>query len=462
MPADLDAESAVLGSILLSRDACDEAAVMLTPDDFYDDAHAITFRAAMRLVDEGRPVDLGLLVDRLKSSRKTEAETEYAYIGGAAFLNRLRQAVATPAHVIYYADIVRKKSALRQLVAAGVEALTLAYDPDADPDEAVGSVESRLTEIAASRIDKRGEVVDLSRAFEAALARVDARQTNQHGEGIPLGYARLDEMTGGLREKELTIIGARPSQGKSALAVNICENIALSDNKTVLLVSLEMTSGEIAERILSSQARVKLWQMRNGTLSRDKMGDLVEAAGKFSQCNLYIDDAPSRSVSEIAALSRRMKRGKAGLDLLVVDYLQLIRPDNPRDPRQEQVAKISRRLKVLARELAIPVVALAQLNRQSDQGNRAPRLSDLRESGSLEQDADMVWFIHWPERTQGKEPIEDEQAEIHVAKQRQGPTGVVKLHWLRDYVRFDDRPVEPWDETRHHWRPEQVQDQMDF
>lgn len=446
----------MLGSVLHSAGAMDDAALRLTPDDFFDQANATVFRQMLAMHDLGKPVDMRLLIERLRSAKAGD-KTEYEAIGGASYFVALGRAVITPAHGAHYAEIVRSKSSLRQLQIAANGIFRETNDPAADPDELAQRFEETLTELAARRMHHQAAVVDLTHVVAGALERIYRRQETGKGEGLPTGYAKIDEMTGGLRAGELAIIAARPSQGKSALMANVCENVAVGARKQVLLVSLEMSGLDIADRMLAAQSGVKLWRMRNGSITEHEREKVIEAASKVADAPLSIDSPPSRSASEIASLARKAKRaGK--LDLLAVDYVQLIRPDNPRDPREQQVSKAAWRLKTLARELDVPVVVAAQLNRLSEQGNRRPRLSDLRESGALEQHADMVWLIHWPD---GK-PGESEAAEIDVAKQRNGPTGIVKLQWQRDFVRFNDEPATQWDEHRSNWVPESMREDEGF
>jgi replicative DNA helicase len=279
-----------------------------------------------------------------------------------------------------------------------------------------------------------------------ALERLDQRMKGTHtAGGIFTGYTDLDEITGGLHDSELIILAARPSMGKTAFAMNIAEHAAVVEKKPVLFVSLEMSALELADRLLCSAARVNGHRLRNGTISNDDRRKLMEKATQISSCKLFVDDTPSRTMTEIAANARRLKR-KDGLALIVIDYLQLIEPDNPKDQRQEQVAKIARRLKILARELAVPVICLAQLNRQAEVSrDNKPRLSHLRESGAIEQDADVVMFVHREEYYAGNEEEKARvsgQAEIIVAKQRNGPVGEIKLTWLRDFTRFENAAFE--------------------
>jgi replicative DNA helicase len=286
-----------------------------------------------------------------------------------------------------------------------------------------------------------GQVSPISEVLQESLDRIDARMDQHHAYGgVETGFVDFDQMTGGLQKSELIILAARPSMGKTALAMNMAEYAALNGTP-VLFVSLEMSAIELGDRLLCSFARVNGNRLRNGTITHEERRKLVNAAAQISQAPLFIDDAPSRTMTEIAANARRLKR-RSGLGVVIVDYLQLIDPDNPRDPRQEQVAKISRRLKGLARELDVPVLCLAQLNRQveSTHSNK-PQLSHLRESGAIEQDADVVMFVHREEYYMTNEEDREQvrgQADLLIRKQRNGPTGDVKLTWSHEFTRFDN------------------------
>jgi replicative DNA helicase len=282
------------------------------------------------------------------------------------------------------------------------------------------------------------------------MVRMDARMKHEHAlGGVETGFTDLDALCGGLHNSELIILAARPSMGKTALAMNIAEHIAIGIKQPVLFVSLEMACLELADRLLCSASQVNGHRLRNGTISQEDRRRLVQKSTEISSAPLFIDDTPGRTLTEIAAVARRLKR-KSGLSLIVIDYLQLIEPDNPRDPRQEQVAKIARRLKTMSRELDIPVLCLAQLNRQAEvsRDNR-PRLNHLRESGAIEQDADVVMFVHREEYYQTNDEDRERvrgQAEIIIAKQRNGPIGDVKLLWQHDYTRFVNLEHRPYDE----------------
>ena len=434
-PVDLDAEVGVLGSIILKPDCCDDLALILRADDFYDEAHARLFSHLLEMHDSGKRIDSTLLVDRLKSAGDLE------FVGGMVFLTTLVRSVPNAAHAVYYANIVREKATYRSLINASTEILRNAYEPSQDARELLSQAEQKIFSI----LDSRGSssVSSIRDVMHTAMDRLDARmQGNQTLGGVDTHFADLDELTGGLHNSELIILAARPSMGKTALALNIAEHVALQGQFPVLFVSLEMSSIELADRLLCSISRVNGHRLRNGTISSADQRRLVENAGQISQAPLYIDDSPSRTVTEVAAAARRIRRREERLGLIVIDYLQLVEPDNPRDPRQEQVAKIARRLKGLARELEVPLLCLAQLNRQAeDSRDHKPRLSHLRESGAIEQDADVVMFVHREEYYhRGEEQAQYAgQAEIIIAKQRNGPVGEIPLVWEKQFTRFGDK-----------------------
>jgi len=442
--ADPESELWLLQTMLLLAESCDQAAVMVTADDFSDPRNAIIYRHLSRLHEQGKSTDAGLLFKSLQDSK------DFDRIGGAAYLSKLIEDTVTPYHARYYAERVRKASVLRQLQKAGREISegVSAASLEDDVEELVGRCEQSLFDVTENTIGQRQTQASLREVVYAALDKIDARKHAGSGDGLRTGIFELDKMTGGLRSGELIVIGARPGCGKSALALSIAQNMAVDGEAAVVFCSLEMSAGELAERMLGSVSKVSLHSLRNGGVTADQRQALIETAGRLAGSMLFIDDAPSRTVAQIASFARMVKRRNKRLDCLIVDYIQLITPESGRDPRQEQVAKISRKLKTLARELKIPIICLAQLNRNADDPGKAPRLSQLRESGAIEQDADMVVFIHRPEATKPDSDVKDsEEAELHVAKQRNGPTGVVKVGWYRRYCRFDQVP-EKWQERK--------------
>ncbi len=440
-PFDLSAEMGVLGSVLLNPDVCNELVLVLRDEDFYDDAHRKLFNHMRWMQEAGQKIDVTLLVSRLKDAN------DFELIGGAAYLAKLANSVANAAHAVYYAKIVREKATFRRLIDASTSILTDAYDETKEAKELVSQAEQRIFQIQDERNAASATVI--STVLTSAMARINARMKGEQlSDGVMTHFTDFDSMTGGLHSGELIILAARPSMGKTAFAMNIAEQVAMKDHAPVLFVSLEMSAIELADRLLCSVARVNGSRLRNGTISHEDRMRLVQTAGQISQSALYIDDAPSRTVSEIAAVGRRVsqqemrKEGGRKLGLIVIDYLQLIDPDNSKDPRQEQVAKIARRLKMLARELKVPILCLSQLNRQAEEGkDHRPKLSHLRESGAIEQDADVVMFVHREDyyaRGEEADALRG-QAEIIIAKQRNGPVGDVELVWERDFTRFSNK-----------------------
>lgn len=441
-PQSVEAERAVLGSLLLLPEVCDEVALILRADDFYDDAHGRIFSHIVRMHENGRPVENGLLVQALKDAG------EYDMVGGAAYLLEMSQEVATAAHAEHFARIVRDKAVLRSLIHAGTDIIQESSDPTVDAREMLSRAEERVFRILDSKGDTKTK--DVKDIINDCVTRIVARRDHSLVQGVvETGYLDFDEKIGGLRNSELVILAARPSMGKTALALNIVEHVVLTAALPTLVVSLEMSSVELGDRLLSAHAKVGGSKLRGGHLNPTEQNSVVKAASDFYSAPLFIDDSPSRNMTEISATARRLKR-REKLALVVIDYLQLIEPDNPRDPRQEQVSKISRRLKGLARELDIPVLCLAQLNRQVEASrDNKPQLSHLRESGAIEQDADIVMFVHREEYYQSND--EDRarvkgEADLLVRKNRNGPTDDIKLTWLHDFTRFENSQHMPYDE----------------
>lgn len=442
LPHSLEAERAVLGSLLLLPEVCDEVALLVTAEDFYDDAHARVFRHMMSLHEGGRQIDPMLLVQRLKDAGDFES------IGGAAGIAELADSVAVAAHAEHYAEIVHEKASLRALIHASADILREAYEPANNTRSLLDLAEQRVFAIRDS--EGKNPVRPLRDVLKDSLTRLDARMHPDHASGgIETGFTDYDELTGGLHDSELVILAARPSMGKTALAMNMVEHVAIDQQKPSLFVSLEMSAIELVDRLLCSRGQVNSKRLRTGQISVEESRKLVAVAAEISGSPLYIDDAPSRTMTEIAANARRLKK-RHGLSLVAIDYLQLIEPDNAKDPRQEQVSKIARRLKGLARELKVPVLCLAQLNRQVEAArDNKPQLSHLRESGAIEQDADVVMFVHRDEYYQSNEEDRDRvrgEADLLIRKQRNGPVGDIKLTWLHDFTRFANAAPRPYDE----------------
>jgi replicative DNA helicase len=433
-PQNLDAERSVLGSILRDNFVLDDVAPLLRAESFYTDGHQKIYAAILALKDRNRPIDLVTLAEELRQRGQVDD------IGGYAYLGELWEAVGTAANARHYSEIVKDKATLRHLIHTSTEILRDAYEQSQPAEELLNSAEHRIFEIAQMGVT--GEAQTLEQAINLAYERIDKRTAGEATSisGISTGFSHLDELTAGLQNKEFIVIAARPSVGKTGFALALTRNIAVESRETVLFCSLEQARVELAERLLCSQARVESHKLRSGRLGADDITKIVSAGGILRNAKVFIDDTPSQGMLRIAANARRLKR-QHNLRLLVIDYLQLIEPENRRDPRQEQVAQISRRLKQLARELEIPVVALAQVNRQSeDRQDHRPRLSDLRESGSIEADADVVMMLHRADRY---EPGQRQgEIEVIIAKQRNGPTGEVILGYRREFFLYEDHAPE--------------------
>jgi replicative DNA helicase len=430
-PYSREAERSALGSMIRDNNVIDDVVMILREDHFYTDAHQKIFRGIVTLNDKNHPVDLVTLGEWLIEQKFVED------IGGHAYLAELWDAAPTAANAEYYARIVRDKGLVRQLIHTSTEILRDAYEQATPADELLGQAERKVFEIA--QLGVVGQHVTLHDALNEAFKRLDSRTSNDRPiSGLPTGYLDLDELTAGFQNSELIIVAARPSVGKTSMALNFIRNMVVDHQIPVLFISLEQSRIELAERLLCCQARVDSHKLRSGHLNAEDMQQLFQAGEDLSRAPLYIDDTPGQGMLRIAANARRLMR--KGLKAVVIDYLQLIEPDNRRDSRQEQVANISRRLKFLARELQLPVIALAQVNRSSEERqDHKPRLADLRESGSIEQDADTVLLLHRPEL---HEPGQHEGViEVHVAKQRNGPTGEITLTFLKQFMRFENFAV---------------------
>ena len=432
-PQSRDAERCVLGSMLRENLVISDVLQIIRQDNFYFDAHQKIFQCMVEIYDSCHPVDLVILAEKLKQQGMLED------VGGYPYLAELWDAAPTAANGEYYAHIVRDKGIVRSLIHASTDILRNAYDQVQPADELLAQAEREILDIAEKGVT--GTTSTLQQAIKEAYARLDARKKGGASDlsGIATGFVDLDHLTAGLQNNELIILGARPSVGKTAMALNIIRHVVVEEKVPAFFVSLEQARIELAERLLVCQARVDSHKLRKGTLDSDEMQRILNAGGILHKAKLFIDDTPSQSMLRISANARRLKL-REGIRIVVIDYLQLIEPENRRDPRQEQVAQISRRLKFLARELELPVMALAQVNRSSeDRQDHKPRLSDLRESGSIEQDADTVLMLHRPGKSEGG--IEDNTIEVIVAKQRNGPTGEIVLSYLKQFMRYENHAI---------------------
>jgi replicative DNA helicase len=439
-PQNLEAEQSVLGAVLLSDTALPALIIdeRLHPEDFYREAHGIVFQAMLDLHNGGEPVDALTLVEHLKQAGRLEAA------GGRSAIDLLASSVPAVGHVRQYARIVRENAMLRRLLRASYEIQARVHAHDAPPRELVDIAERSILEVAHE--DSRKDFRAINDVLDVEITKLE--QLSQEGKaitGTPSGFDDLDNITGGFQPGNLVILAARPSMGKSALMANFAENAALGTQKAVALFSLEMSESELAQRFIASQASIKGDDLRKGRVPASRWGKIMEASNRLAKSPLFIDDSSDLSVLDVRAKARRLlQQHDDGLGLIVIDYLQLMRGDGRTDNRVEQIGQISRGLKTLARELECPVIALSQLNRGVEQRtDKKPVLSDLRESGSIEQDADLVMFIYRDEYYD-KESEREGIADLIISKHRNGGLGDVELTFQKEYPRFmsyvgDDR-----------------------
>jgi len=440
-PQNLEAEQSVLGSLLLDQNSMIKIGDIIVPEDFYKDIHQIIYQAMLDLYEKREPIDLLSLSGGLKDQNKLEI------VGGHTYLADLTNAVPTAANVINYANIVKKKSILRNLLYASHEITQLGYDESDDVDVILDQAEQKLFNI--SQRSMREQFTSVKSVLTDTFERIEKlHQGDGNLRGIPTGYFDLDALLSGLQKSDLVIIAARPSVGKTTLALDMVRHLAVNEKKSVGMFSLEMSKEQLVDRLLCAQAGVDLWRMRTGKLSQSADNDdfprIGHAMGELSESKIFIDDTASVNVMEIRTKARRLHQ-EHGLDCLFVDYLQLMEGRGRNgDNRVQEVAEISRSLKAIGRELDIPVVALSQLSRAVEMNKPAiPRLSHLRESGSIEQDADIVLLMYRKSSDRGyqlDELTEEEkhQTEIHIAKHRNGPTGMIKLFFNENLVSFQN------------------------
>ena len=429
-PQNPDAEKAVMGAMLISEDAVGDVIEVLDSSFFYEIANQRIFDAIVKLYSSRRNVDTITLSDQLTADGVLES------VGGVSYLTELVDLVPTAANVLHYAAIVKDKGIKRKLIRSATEIVTRSYDPDAQVDELVDTSEKLIFEIAQAR--QKQQAVSVKDIVKNTIATIDKLYHNKASiTGVPTGFYDFDRMTSGLQPSDLVIVAARPSMGKSALAASMAENASINHGIPVAFFSLEMAKEQIVMRMLCSQARVDASKVRTGMLVPSEWPLLTKAAGKLSQIPFFIDDTPAISPLELRAKARRLKSAHK-IGLVIVDYLQLMRASTKSENRQQEISEISRSLKALARELSVPVIAISQLSRavESRQDHR-PQLSDLRESGAIEQDADVVVLLMREDYYDPK-PENLGLAEVIIAKQRNGPVGTVKLRFSKEFVRFDN------------------------
>jgi replicative DNA helicase len=433
LPANVEAERSILGAILLDNFAYNQAAEHLKPEDFSLDSHRRIYNRMVDLAESSRPIDMITLVEELDLRKELEAIGDVGYVSG------LLDGVPDRPSIEHYIKIVRDKALLRGLIHAANVAIARAAEQSDPAEEVLNDAEAAIMQLSEKRIG-RG-FMGVQEIVKESFGSVDALlQRGQRITGLATHYTDLDEMTSGFQRADLIIIAGRPSMGKTAFAMNIAENAAIEDQKVVGMFSLEMSREALLLRLLCSRARVDSHKMRTGSLWRDDMTKVVRAMDELAHAPIFIDDTPGIVLSEMRAKARRLKQSQGKLDLLIVDYLQLMSGGGKRfENRTQEVSAISRGLKGLAKELSVPVIALSQLSRapESRGGDHRPQLADLRESGSIEQDADVVAFIFREEVYKQDDPDLQGKAELIIAKQRNGPTGKVKLAFIKNSTRFE-------------------------
>ena len=428
-PNDTLAEQAVLGSMLVSRDAVQAAVEVLKPEDFYREDNRTIFEAILNLYSRSEPIDIITLKSELSSMGKFEA------VGGLEYIAELPDKVPTTANVEQYIKIVEEKSVLRNLIKTANEIITLGYDQTQEVDSIIDGAEKKIFEVMQKK-NQKGYTPIKDILVETFTELEQLYNQKQRITGIPTGFSDLDFRTSGLHNSDLILVAARPAMGKSAFALNIATNAAVRAKVPVAIFSLEMSKEQMTSRILCSEAMVDSNKVRTGKIDDEEWGKLAAASGELSEANIYIDDTPGISIMEIRAKCRKMKI-KKNIGLVVIDYLQLVQGSGKRgSSREQEIAEISRSLKILAKEINVPVIALSQLSRAPEQRpDHRPMLSDLRESGSIEQDADIVMFLYRDDYY-NEDSEKKNIAEVILAKHRAGSTGTVELLWLGNYTKF--------------------------
>ncbi|HIU74521.1 MAG TPA: replicative DNA helicase [Candidatus Pelethocola excrementipullorum] len=428
LPHSVEAEQSVIGSMLMGREAISVASEMLSSEDFYQHQYGVIFDAMVELFNEGKPVDLVTLQNRLKEK---DVPPE---ISSMEFVRDLLAAVPTSANVKFYATIVSEKAVLRRLIKLNDEISNECYLNKEPVETILEDTEKRMFQLLQQR--NSGEFVSIRQVVMNSLENIEkASKTKGTVTGISTGFTDLDYKTSGFQPSDLILVAARPSMGKTALVLNIAQHMAFKNDKHVAVFSLEMSKEQLMNRLLSMESKVDSQSMRNGNLKDEDWGKLIESAGLIGDSNLIIDDTPSISIRELRSKCRKYKL-EHGLDIIMIDYLQLMSGSGKNESRQQEISDISRSLKAIARELSVPVVALSQLSRAVEsRPDHRPMLSDLRESGAIEQDADVVMFIYRDDYY-NKDSENKGIAEVIIAKQRNGPIGTVNLVWLPDYTKF--------------------------
>lgn len=427
-PQNVEAEQSVLGAILLENEAISPVIENLTPNDFYKEAHKQIFVAMLDLYEKSEPIDLITLTEQLSKKGMLEK------VGGASYLTTIASMVPTSANIKYHSKIVKEKATLRNLITTATEIITTSYDTDQNVNEVLDQAESKIFSISETMVKQ--SYVHIKKIVRDTIEMVDKLfDKKELITGLPTGFTDLDETTTGFHPGDLVVIGARPGMGKTAFALNIVSNAAIAEKRPIAVFSLEMTKEQLVLRMICSEAEVDSKTVRSGYTSKEDYRKLVHAAGRLSEAPIYIDDS-FNTVLEIRAKSRRLK-SEHGLGLIVIDYLQLMSGVGAYSAREQVISDISRSLKSLAKDLSVPIIVISQLNRSCEMrgDNKRPLIADLRESGAIEQDADIILFLYRGEYYKAKD-AEEGVAELNIAKQRNGPTRVIKLSFLDKYTKF--------------------------
>jgi replicative DNA helicase len=438
-PHSLEAEQSVLGGLMLDNDAADKIGDVVGADDFYSDAHRIVYRHIVELIADGKPADVVTVSEALASTQKLD------YVGGLAYLGALAQNVPTAANIRHYANIVRERSILRQLASTATEIAESAFNPlGRNAKMVLDEAEAKILHIAEQGSRGAQNFQIIGKLLANVVERIETlynRDDPSDVTGVPTGFADLDRMTSGFQPGDLVVVAGRPSMGKTALALNIGENVALNTGMPVAVFSMEMGASQLAMRLIGSVGRLDQHKLRTGRLQPDDWDKLSTALGRLNEAPILIDETPALNAIEVRSRARRLMKQYGKLGLVIVDYLQLMQATTQGENRATEISEISRSMKSLAKELQVPVVALSQLNRSLEQRpNKRPVMSDLRESGAIEQDADVIVFIYRDE-VYNQDTQDKGVAEIIIGKQRNGPIGTVRLTFLGEYTRFESFAV---------------------
>ena len=430
-PHSVESEQSILGSILLDKDAIITVSETIRPSDFYKEAHKIIYECMLKLSNKNEPIDLITLTEELKKQGHLDD------VGGISYITSLSTIVPTTSNVKYYADIVKEKSVLRQLIKASNDIINLGYENSVKVEEVLERAEKRIFDISQEKASDDFKSINL--VLMDAYDMIEKLYTNKSDvTGITTGFKDLNKKINGLQRTDLILIAARPAMGKTAFSLNLVQNAALKGDASVAVFSLEMSKEQLVQRMLSSQSSVELKKIKTGTLNDNDWPRIIDAMAVLSDAKIHIDDTPGIKISELRSKCRKLKIEK-GLDLVLIDYLQLMEGEGNNESRQQEISKISRSLKILAKELNCPVVALSQLSRAPEQrADHRPMLSDLRESGAIEQDADIVMFLYRDEYYHADSESKN-IGEVIIAKNRHGETGSVELVWLGEVQRFGDK-----------------------